>query len=97
MKSISNMFIFILYTDLKSNKKIGYLLIQYLLMELSVAVSLVESLLDLLPVDNLPNVFDILCSDIFVVDIVSMLPNINSYINNIVLKRGVKLSGTRVY
>lgn len=66
-------------------------------MELSTVIGIVKSLLDFLPVDNLPNIFDIFCSEILVVYIISVLPNINSYINNIVLKRGVKLSGTRVY
>lgn len=37
-----------------------------------------KSPLSIFPVDNLPDLFHVVQSNVFIVDVVSMLPNINS-------------------
>lgn len=57
-----------------------------------------KSFFNILPINNLPYLFYIISSNIFIVHIISMLPNINSFtIKNILLNKGVNPWGANIY
>ncbi len=49
-----------------------------------------------LPVDNLPNLPHIVHANILIVDIVGMLPDVNSCIEDGILRRGVRPMGASI-
>ena len=55
-----------------------------------------KSALNVFPVDNFPNLFHVVSSDILVVNVVSMLPNVNGWINQNLLSKGVNPCGANI-
>ena len=45
------------------------------------------------PVDDLPNLVDVVQADVLVVNVVGMLPNVNRFVKDRVLRRGVRPAG----
>jgi len=57
-----------------------------------------KSFFNIFPINNLPYLLYIISSNIFIVNIISMLPNINSFtIKNILLNKGVNPCGANIY
>lgn len=55
-----------------------------------------ESSFCVLPVDNLPDLLDVVETDVLVVDVVGMLPDIDGYLEAAVLRRGVRPAGASI-
>jgi hypothetical protein len=56
-----------------------------------------EPPLGVLPVDDLPNLFHVVHTDVLVVDVVGVLPDIDGCMGVEVLSRGVRPTGASIY
>ncbi len=55
-----------------------------------------KSVFNVLPVDNFPNLLHVVSSDILVVNVVSMFPHVNGWINQNLLSKGVSPCGANI-